>query len=81
MQTRLGSIIESWANVVIGFGIQFTAVAFFLPALGIPISIEQNLKLGVFMTVISVARSYVLRRLFNKLRMFHHEKVEKETAH
>lgn len=71
MQTRLGSFVEAWANIVVGFGIQFTAVAIFLPLLGIgTISVQQNLKLGVIMTVISIARSYLLRRFFNKLRLF-----------
>lgn len=71
MQTRLGSMIEAWANVLIGFGIQFTAAGIGLHLLGLPITMAQNLKFGLFMTAISLVRSYLLRRLFNKLKAFH----------
>lgn len=48
-QTRLGSLIEALINVAIGF----------------TISLGQNLFIGVLYTLISVARSYVVRRWFN----------------
>lgn len=66
-QTRLGSFIEAWVNVAIGFGINFTANLLILPLFGFDISIKQNLSLGLIYTGISVARSYVVRRWFNAL--------------
>lgn len=64
-QTRLGSFIEAWINVVIGFAINFVANLLILPLIGFHISVSQNLFIGVLYTVISVARSYVIRRWFN----------------
>ena len=64
-QTRLGSLIEAVINVLIGFGINFTANALIFPMFGWSISASQNLVLGLIYTAISVARSYVVRRWFN----------------
>ncbi len=61
-QTKIESLIEALINVVIGFCIQCTTSAFLLPLLGVEISVSQNLILGIGMTVVSVARQYVLRR-------------------
>jgi hypothetical protein len=64
-QTRLGSFIEAWINVAIGFAINFCANLLILPLIGFHISVSQNLFIGVLYTVISVARSYAIRRWFN----------------
>jgi hypothetical protein len=64
-QTRLGSLIEACINVLIGFGINFCANLLILPLIGFHISVGQNLFIGLLYTVISVARSYVIRRWFN----------------
>lgn len=65
-QTRLGSFIEAWTNVAIGFGINFAMNLVILPAAGLPRpTLHQNLVIGVLFTIVSVARSYVVRRWFN----------------
>jgi hypothetical protein len=64
-QTRLGSFIEAIINVVIGFGINFTANMFIFPLFGFHITPGANLDLGMIYTVISVVRSYAVRRWFN----------------
>jgi hypothetical protein len=64
-QTRLGSLIEACINVLIGFVINFFANLVILPLIGFEISVAQNLFIGVLYTVISVARSYAVRRWFN----------------
>ena len=64
-QTRLGSFIESCINVLIGFTINFAANLVILPLIGFQISVGQNLFIGVLYTIISVARSYAVRRWFN----------------
>ena len=69
-QTRLGSLIEAIINVVIGFAINFTANMLIFPLFGFHITARDNLLLGLIYTVISVARSYCIRRWFNsKLHM------------
>lgn len=64
-QTRIGSLIEAFANVCIGFGINFCANLLILPLFGFHISLTNNFLMGLLYTVISVARSYCVRRWFN----------------
>lgn len=65
-QSRLSSFIEAWVNVAIGFGINFTMNFVILPIVGLPMpSVGQNFAMGVLFTVVSVARSYAVRRWFN----------------
>lgn len=65
-QTRLGSFIEAWINVLIGFWINFFANLAILPAFGFTgLTLATNFYIGLAYTVVSVARSYVIRRWFN----------------
>lgn len=66
-QSRIGSLIEACMNVAIGFAINFCANLLILPLIGFHITVGQNLFIGVLYTVISVARSYVVRRWFNAM--------------
>lgn len=68
-QTRRASAAESILNILIGFGIQYTALFIAMNAIGFAITPEQNFIVGVFMTIVSFARSYALRRLFEYLRV------------
>jgi hypothetical protein len=77
MQSRLGSFVEAWMNILIGFGVAFTANALVMPAFGFNVKPMQNFYITCIFTVISLVRSYLLRRLFNKLRLFTY--VAKET--
>lgn len=70
-QTRRQSLIEVVINIVVGFGIN-TALNFTVfPIFGWHISMKQNLALGVIYTIVSIARSYCLRRVFNRLHRAH----------
>lgn len=64
-QTRLGSLIEAGINVMIGFAINMAANFVILPLVGFEITLQQNLFIGVLYTLVSVARSYIVRRWFN----------------
>jgi hypothetical protein len=64
-QTRLGSLIEAIINVIIGFAINFSANMLIFPLFGFHISASANLLMGLIYTVISVVRSYCVRRWFN----------------
>lgn len=68
-QSKLMSMLESILNIIIGFGISLAAQVFFLPLLGVSISFSQNLTFALIMTVISIARSFILRRLFEALHI------------
>lgn len=64
-QSRLGSLYEARINVLIGFGINYTANLVILPLYGFHITLGQNFTMGLLYTGISIARSYVIRRWFN----------------
>lgn len=64
-QTRIGAFVEAWANVAIGYTINFTANMFVLPLFGFNVTALDALGIGVIFTIISVIRSYFVRRLFN----------------
>ena len=64
-QTRLGSLIEAGINVLIGFAINMAANFVILPLVGFEITLAQSLFIGVLYTLVSVARSYIVRRWFN----------------
>ena len=66
MQSKLDSFIEAWLNVLIGFGISVLANFVIFPLVGIGASTTQIIAVGIFMTLVSVARSYFLRRWANK---------------
>ena len=65
MQTKLGSLVEASVNILIGFVVNFTANAFILPAYGFAsLTPGKNFTIGLLYTVISLVRSFVLRRVF-----------------
>ena len=70
-QSRLMSLVESVINIAVGLGVAMVANAIILPLVGFPISLAQNAIIAAFMTVISIARSFVLRRLFEALHIRH----------
>lgn len=67
-QTRLGSFVEAWANILVGFGVNFTANLIVLPWFGFNVTAGDAFGIGLVFTAISLARSYVLRRWFNGMR-------------
>ena len=66
MQSKLDSFIEAWLNVLIGFGVSVLANFVIFPLVGIGASTTQIITVGIFMTFVSVARSYFVRRFANK---------------
>ena len=70
-QTRRQSLIEAVINVVVGLGVSMALNFAIFPLFGWHISLQQNLSLGVIYTVVSIARSYCLRRVFNRLHRAH----------
>ena len=68
-QSRRMSLVESIANVVVGFGIAvLTQIAVF-PIFGLQVSLADNLVIGLVFTAVSIARSFALRRVFEEFRV------------
>ena len=66
MQTRLGSLIESATNIAIGYIVALLSQLAVFPMFDIHVSIQDNLAIGAWFTAISLARSYAVRRWFNR---------------
>lgn len=64
-QTRLGSLIESGMNIAIGYVVALASQLLIFPMFDIYIPLSDNMMIGAWFTVISLARSYVIRRWFN----------------
>jgi len=73
MQTRLQSFLEAWINVIIGYIVALAAQIIVFPWYDIDVSISQNLQIGLIFTTVSIARSYLVRRLFNRLHRIDQE--------
>ena len=74
MQTKTGSVTEAAANIAVGFTINFTANMLILPMFGFTnLTFRNNFIIGILYTVISLVRSYVLRRWFNGLKFGNRE--------
>jgi len=67
-QSRLMSLTESVANIAIGYGIAVATQILVFPLFGMTPSLGDNLAIGAIFTVVSLARSYCLRRAFEALR-------------
>ena len=65
MQTRVMSLVESVANIVVGYGVAVLTQLLVFPLFGLAASLADNLVIGLIFTIVSLARSYALRRLFN----------------
>lgn len=69
-QQKSHSVIESLFNVLIGFGISMVANMIVLPWFGFKVSLSSAFGIGVIFTLISIVRSYLLRRLFNRIMLW-----------
>jgi hypothetical protein len=68
-QSRAMSLVESLANVAVGYGVAVVAQILIFPIFGLHITLAQNLMMGAIFTVVSIGRSYALRRLFEEIRL------------
>ena len=66
MQTKFQSFIESLVNILIGYFTAISSQMLIFPMFNINIPIQDNLLIGLYFTGISLIRSYIVRRYFNK---------------
>jgi hypothetical protein len=67
-QSRLMSLVEAFANVLVGYGLAVLTQILVFPLFGLRTSLSENLAMGLVFTIVSLARSYVLRRTFEAIR-------------
>lgn len=65
-QAKIHSFIESISNIVIGYTVALISQLLVFPMFDIHIPFSSNLKIGAWFTLISIIRSYAIRRWFTK---------------
>jgi cobalamin biosynthesis protein CobD/CbiB len=68
-QSRVMSLVEATANVVVGYGVAVLTQLLVFPLFGLHTTLAENLMIGAIFTVVSIARSFALRRLFEAIRV------------
>lgn len=67
-QSRKGSLIEAFANIAVGFGVALVSQIVIFPFYDVHVPLSTDLVITCWFTVISLVRSYLLRRFFNSRR-------------
>lgn len=66
-QSRAKSLVESVANVTIGFVVSLVFWSVFIvPVYDLKVSFVQNIEITLWFTLLAIVRSYVVRRYFNR---------------
>lgn len=65
MQTKKRSFIETCINTAVGLVINIYAQMLIFPLFDMHVETHENMMIAVIFTVISICRSYVMRRVFN----------------
>ena len=68
MQSRRQSLIEAITNVAVGYALAVLTQIVVFPWFGLKVSLNENLAIGAMFVMISLLRSYALRRRFERWR-------------
>lgn len=68
MQSKRMSFVEACTNTAFGLVLAFALNALLMHWAGVTFTMTQNLLIVSGHTIVSVVRTYVLRRLFNRLK-------------
>ena len=68
-QTRKASFVEALINAAIGYAVAVLSQIIVFPWFGIYVPLETNFAMGIIFTFVSIARSFLLRRMFEVLRV------------
>lgn len=63
-QSRLMSLVEAVTNVAVGYGLAVITQIVVFPWFGLEAALGEHLAIGMAFVAVSLARSYLLRRLF-----------------
>jgi len=66
MQSKKHSALESVMNVLVGYIVALLSQLLIFPFFDIHVSLQENMLIGFWFTVISLLRSYTIRRWFTR---------------
>ncbi len=67
-QSRVMSFVEATTNVVVGYILAILTQLAVFPLFGLEAALGEHLAIGMAFVAVSLARSYLLRRLFERIR-------------
>jgi hypothetical protein len=67
-QSRRASFFEAVTNVVVGYFVAVGGQIIIFPFFGMHLKVADNLVIGFMFACVSLIRSYVLRRIFNRIQ-------------
>lgn len=67
-QSRTMSFVEAATNVVVGYVLAIATQIAVFPLFGLEAALVDHLAIGLAFLGVSLARGYLLRRLFERLR-------------
>lgn len=65
-QSRVMSGVEAVTNVAVGWLVALVTQLVLFPVVGLQVTVAQNLTLSSVFTTVSLVRSYVIRRIFER---------------
>ena len=68
-QTQFMSLVEATTNVVVGYALAIVTQIIVFPWFGIETGMGEHLAIGLAFVGVSLVRSYLLRRLFEAVRV------------
>lgn len=66
-QSRRHSALEAVSNIAIGFVLSLLLQMFLMHAMAVPTSWSQDVQITICFTILSLVRTYVLRRIWNRV--------------
>ena len=67
-QSKKFSLFEALTNVICGYFISLISQIIIFAMYDVHFSLQTNMLMGLWFTIISIIRSYTLRRIFNKIK-------------
>lgn len=67
-QSRAMSLLEAAANVIVGYVLAVATQMVVFPWFGLETGMAEHLTIGLAFIVVSLARGYLLRRVFETIR-------------
>src|SRR5882724_3214327 len=77
-QSKKASIFEAIVNIIVGLGVAFVSQQIIFNAYGYHVTYLMNLQLTAWFTVVSLIRSFFLRRVFNWFTEHSHTEPDTE---
>jgi len=68
IQSRAMSFVEATTNVVVGYVLAIATQLAVFPLFGLEAALGEHLAIGAAFVMVSLARGYLLRRLFERWR-------------